>query len=63
MVEQFIVNRSILYLFLGEQRRLGGQVGKLWWEQMGVDFAGVWKEVAAGKLEETEGSEDDETVL
>ena len=59
---QFITTRPILDLCLQAKRRPGARVAKQWWEQKGVDLAGVWEEAATEIPEEAEGSDHNKTL-
>ena len=40
-VAQFITTRTILYLCLAVERRLGSRVTNRWWDQDGLDVEGM----------------------
>ena len=47
MVIQYINTQSLLELCEGSKRDPGAQVGMRWWEEGGIDLAGVMEAAAA----------------
>ena len=56
MVAKFIATRTIIYLCLAAEQRLGPMISMWWWEQDGLDMEGI--RTTAREAEQTEGEED-----
>ena len=59
-MSHLISNGPILELCIEAERHPGAWVEKRWWDQEGIDLAGVWEEAVAGRLEEVEGPQNNE---
>ena len=58
-VTQYIDTRSLLDLCEGLERAPGARVGMRWWEQEGLDLAGVREQSVAAEDGEEEGSREE----